>query len=72
MWGYAGFGPCVHLPGFHFGTVFEPQPDAFLCYSKLSFWMPKATNLPEFRELPVEPFDEKGMLGFEGVAFSAA
>ena len=20
--GYAGFGPCFHLPGFHFGTVF--------------------------------------------------
>ena len=25
--GYAGFGPCFHLPGFHFGYVFlEPQP----------------------------------------------
>ena len=27
--GYAGFGPCFHLPGFHFGNVlFEPQPCA--------------------------------------------
>ena len=25
--GCAGFGPCFHLPGFHFGTgFFEPQP----------------------------------------------
>ena len=25
--GYAGFGPCFHSPGFHFGIpVFEPQP----------------------------------------------
>ena len=25
--GYAGFGPCVHLPRFHFGSgFFEPQP----------------------------------------------
>ena len=25
--GYAGFGPCFHLPGFHFGhRLFEPLP----------------------------------------------
>ena len=25
--GYAGFGPCFHLPGFHLGyRFFEPQP----------------------------------------------
>ena len=24
--GYAGFGPCFHLPGFHFGTGFLSQP----------------------------------------------
>ena len=30
----AGFGPCFHLPGFHFGTVFfEPQPD-------IGWWLP--------------------------------
>ena len=27
--GYAGFGPCFHLPGFHFGyRLFQPQPNA--------------------------------------------
>ena len=30
--GYAGFGPCFHLPGFHFGyRFFEPQPYILEC-----------------------------------------
>ena len=29
--GYAGFGPCFHLPGFHFGT-------GFLSHSHVSWW----------------------------------
>ena len=30
--GYAGFGPCFHLPGFHFGT-------GLLSHSQKSHWV---------------------------------
>ena len=38
--GYAGFGPCFHLPGFHFGTVF------FLSHSFFSFFSPSGAPKP--------------------------
>ena len=58
--GYAGFGPCFHLPGFHFGT-------GFLSHSQVN--SPKVESLasglhPSFglgREAPRASFSAEGM-----------
>ena len=62
--GYAGFGfgPCFHLPGFHFGTVFcfAPQP-IYLPFSSLRARTEAGSEL-HLRAAAVASADREGVL----------
>ena len=36
----AGFGPWLHLPGFHLRPIVHPQPFSFPCWFQLAFFTP--------------------------------